>query len=126
VNAIAAFERYGAPACGGLCTATTFDVISAKRSTWARHRAAGISAEALYSRTARLSAWISSALQGHRTITVTHLQSGLYYGYIGLVDGILSASCGTGRAAAVIATGGLAANLRGLALYIAEINICSP
>jgi type III pantothenate kinase len=61
------------------------------------------------------------------TNTVTHLQSGLYFGYIGLVDGILEriiAELGTelGAPARVIATGGLARQIAEDSRYIAEID----
>ena len=93
VNAIAAFERYGGPCIVvDFGTATTFDVISAKGEYLggAISPGLGISADALFARAARLAAWTSSGPQKViGTNTVTHLQSGLYYGYIGLVDGIL-------------------------------------
>ena len=57
------------------------------------------------------------------TNTVAHLQSGLYYGYIGLVDGILErifAELGTQPH--VIATGGLARQVAADSRYIAEID----
>ena len=50
----------------------------------------GISADALFSRAARLARVdIKRPPKVIGTTTVTHIQSGLYYGYIGLVDGIL-------------------------------------
>jgi type III pantothenate kinase len=55
--------------------------------------------------------------------TVTHLQSGLYYGYIGLVDGILERIIAElGAQPRVIATGGLARQISGDSRYIAEID----
>ena len=49
-----------------------------------------ISAEALFSRAARLSRVdVKKPAKVVGTNTVAHMQSGLYYGYIGLVDGIL-------------------------------------
>lgn len=57
------------------------------------------------------------------TNTVAHLQSGLYFGYIGLVDGILerivSEIEGKPR---VIATGGLARMIASDSRYIQEID----
>jgi len=54
---------------------------------------------------------------------VTHLQSGLYYGYIGLVDGILERMIGElGTPARVIATGGLARQISADSRYIAQID----
>ena len=49
-----------------------------------------ISAEALFSRAARLSRVdVKKPAKVVGTNTIAHMQSGLYYGYIGLVDGIL-------------------------------------
>jgi hypothetical protein len=93
VNAIAAFERYGGPCIVvDFGTATTFDVISAKGEYLGGAIAPGLglSADALFSRAARLSRVdIKRPAKVIGTNTVTHLQSGLYFGYIGLVDGIL-------------------------------------
>ena len=92
-TAIAAFERYGGPCIVvDFGTATTFEVISAKGEYLGGAIAPGlgISADALFSRAARLSRVdIKRPAKVIGTNTVTHLQSGLYYGYIGLVDGIL-------------------------------------
>ena len=73
-------------------TATTFDVISAKGEYLGGVIAPGlaISAEALFARAARLSRVdVKKPAKVVGTNTVAHIQSGLYYGYIGLVDGIL-------------------------------------
>jgi type III pantothenate kinase len=57
------------------------------------------------------------------TNTVTHIQSGLYYGYIGLVDGILARIIEElGAEPLVIATGGLARQISGDSRYIKEID----
>jgi type III pantothenate kinase len=57
------------------------------------------------------------------TNTVTHLQSGLYYGYIGLVDGILERIIAElGEKPRVVATGGLARQIAEDSRYIAEID----
>jgi type III pantothenate kinase len=114
VNAIAAYEKYGGPAIVvDFGTATTFDVISAKGEYLGGiiTPGLGISADALFSRAARLGRVdIKRPAKVIGTNTVAHIQSGLYYGYIGLVDGILErmiAEMG-GTAPKVIATGGLA------------------
>ena len=127
VNAIAAFERYGGPCVVvDFGTATTFDVISAKGEYLGGAIAPGlgISAEALISRTARLSRVdIKRPAKVIGTNTVTHLQSGLYYGYIGLVDGILERIVAElGEQPRVIATGGLARQISEDSRYIAEID----
>jgi type III pantothenate kinase len=127
VNAIAAFERYGGPCVVvDFGTATTFDVISAKGEYLGGAIAPGlgISAEALFSRTARLSRVdIRRPAKVIGTNTVTHLQSGLYYGYIGLVDGILARIMAElGEQPRVIATGGLARQISEDSRFIAEID----
>jgi type III pantothenate kinase len=121
-NGVAAFARYGGPCIVvDFGTATTFDVVSAKGEYigGAIAPGLGISAEALFSRAARLSRVdIRKPAKVIATNTVAHLQSGLYYGYIGLVDGILErivhelsardAANADQPAPKVIATGGLA------------------
>src|SRR5271166_3195586 len=127
VNAIAAFERYGGPCVVvDFGTATTFDVISAKGEYLGGAIAPGlgISADALFSRAARLGRVdVKRPPKVIGTNTVTHLQSGLYYGYIGLVDGILERIVAElGTPARVIATGGLARQISEDSRYIAEID----
>jgi type III pantothenate kinase len=131
VNAVAAFERYGGPCIVvDFGTATTFDVISAKGEYLGGAIAPGLglSAEALFSRAARLTRVdIKRPAKVIGTNTVTHLQSGLYFGYIGLVDGILEriiAELGAeqGAPARVIATGGLARQIAEESRFIAEID----
>lgn len=122
VNGVAAFARYGGPCViVDFGTATTFDVVSGKGEYigGAISPGLGLSAEALFSRAARLSRVdIKKPSKVIGTNTVAHLQSGLYYGYIGLVDGILErilqelsirdAAHLNHDAPKVIATGGLA------------------
>jgi type III pantothenate kinase len=117
VNSVAAFARYGGPCIVvDMGTATTFDVISAKGEYMGGAIAPGlaISAEALFARAARLSRVdIKKPAKVVGTNTVAHIQSGLYYGYIGLVDGILERILNETRgpdslAPKIIATGGLA------------------
>ena len=127
VNAIAAFERYGGPCIVvDFGTATTFDVISAKGEYLGGAIAPGLglSADALFTRAARLSrVEIKRPARVIGTNTVTHLQSGLYYGYIGLVDGILERMVAElGAPAKVIATGGLARQIAEDSRFITEID----
>ncbi len=127
VNVIAAYERYGGPCIVvDFGTATTFDVISAKGEYLggAISPGLGISADALFARAARLGRVdIRRPAKVIGTNTVTHLQSGLYYGYIGLVDGILERmSAELGAQPKVIATGGLAKQISGDSRYIAQID----
>jgi len=117
VNGVAAFARYGGPCIVvDFGTATTFDVISAKGEYIGGVIAPGlaISAEALFARAAKLSRVdVKKPSKVVGTNTVAHIQSGLYYGYIGLVDGILERILNETRhpdtpAPKIIATGGLA------------------
>src|SRR2546423_11055086 len=93
VNGVAAFEKYGGPCVVvDFGTATTFDAVSKKGEYMGGVIAPGIgiSAEALFERTARLPRVdIRRPTRVIGTTTVGSLQSGLYYGYLGLVDGIL-------------------------------------
>ncbi len=113
VNSVAAFEKYGGPCIiVDFGTATTFDCVSAKGEYLGGviSPGLGISADALFERTARLPR-VDIRKPAHiiGSNTVGSLQSGLYYGYLGLVDGILELLVDElGRETNVIATGGLA------------------
>jgi type III pantothenate kinase len=126
-DSIAAFER-----CGGPCivvnfgTATKFEVIS-ERGEYLGGAIApglGISADALFSHAARLTKVdIRRPAKVIGTNTVAHLQSGLYFGYIGLVDGILARIIAElGQQPRIVATGGLARTIAGDSSYIDEID----
>ncbi len=115
VNGVAAFEKFGGPCIVvDFGTATTFDAVSAKGEYMGGVIAPGIgiSAEALFDRTARLprvDIRKPSRSQVIGTNTVASVQSGLYYGYLGLVDGILERLVQEmGEGTKVVATGGLA------------------
>jgi type III pantothenate kinase len=127
VNSVAAFARYGGPCViVDFGTATTFDVISAKGEYLGGAIAPGLglSADALFSHAARLSRVdIKRPAKVIGTNTVTHLQSGLYFGYIGLVDGILERiEAELGQKLRVIATGGLARQIAEDSRFISEID----
>src|SRR6266851_3310071 len=112
VNAVAAFEKYGGPCViVDFGTATTFDCVSVKGEYLGGVicPGIGISAGALFQRTARLPrVEIRKPTRVIGTNTVGSLQSGLYYGYLGLVDGILELLLKElGKETKVIATGGL-------------------
>src|SRR3989454_3430226 len=114
VNAVAAFEKYGGPCIVvDFGTATTFDCVSAKGEYQGGviSPGLGISADALFERTARLPRVdIRKPARVIGSNTAGSLQSGLYYGYLGLVDGILELLLKElGKEAKVVATGGLAA-----------------
>ena len=112
VNAVAAFEKHGGPCIVvDFGTATTFDCVTAKGEYQGGviTPGLGISAEALFSRTARLQRVdIRKPARVIGTTTVGSMQSGLYYGYVGLVDGILKRLLEELGSAKVVATGGLA------------------
>src|ERR1700749_2347687 len=112
VNSVAAFEKYGGPCIiVDFGTATTFDAVSAKGEYLGGVicPGIGISADALFQRTARLPRVdIRKPARVIGSTTVGSLQSGLYYGYLGLVDGILERLVDElGEETRVIATGGL-------------------
>ncbi len=113
VNCVAAFERFGGPTIVvDMGTATTFDVISKKGEFLGGAIAPGlgIAADALFSRAARLPRIdIRRPAKVIGTSTVDNIQIGLYYGYIGLVDGILKRMIAElGPETKTVATGGLA------------------
>lgn len=113
VNCVAAFERYGGPTIVvDLGTATTFDVISPRGEFLGGAIAPGlgISAEALFSSAARLSRVnIRKPVKVIGTGTVDNIQIGLFYGYVGLIDGICERMMAQiGVETKVIATGGFA------------------
>ena len=127
VNAVAAFEKYGGPCViVDFGTATTFDCVSVKGEYLGGVicPGIGISADALFQRTARLPRVdIRKPGKVIGTDTVGCMQSGLYYGYLGLVDGILAGMLAElGRESKVIATGGLAALLAEGSKYISAVD----
>ena len=113
VNALAAKRLYGTPVIVvDFGTATTFDCVSAEGDYLGGAIAPGIgiSVEALFRHTARLPR-IELALPPRAigTNTVASMQSGVLYGYVGLVEGLVRRLKGElGGEARVIATGGLA------------------
>lgn len=113
VNAVAAYRRYGGPACVvDFGTATTFDALSAGGDYLGGAIAPGIgiAAEALFQRTAKLP---RIDLVRPPTVigknTVHSMQSGMLFGYVGLVEGVVARfRTELGPEMKVIATGGLA------------------
>jgi type III pantothenate kinase len=127
VNAVAAFEKYGGPCViVDFGTATTFDCVSAKGEYMGGVicPGIGISADALFQRTARLPrVEIRQPARVIGTNTVGSLQSGLYYGYLGLVDGILELLLAElGKQTQVIATGGLGPMIGTGSKYIKNVD----
>jgi type III pantothenate kinase len=113
VDAAAAYRLHGGPACIiDFGTATTFDAISAEGDFLGGAIAPGIgiAAEAMAQRTAKLPKvdlrWPPSPIGRNATHS---LQSGLMFGYVGLVEGIVGRFVDElGPDTRVIATGGLA------------------
>ena len=113
VDAVAAVHKYGAPCIVvDFGTATTFNAINAEEQYLGGVITPGIaiSSDALFERAARLPrVEIKRPVRVIGTSTVTAIQSGLYYGYAGLVDGILRRMIEElGGPVRIIATGGLA------------------
>jgi len=127
VNSVAAFEKYGGPCVVvDFGTATTFDCVSPKGEYMGGVicPGIGISADALFEHTARLPRVdIRKPARIIGSNTVGSLQSGLYYGYLGLVDGILDQLLGEmGKGTHVVATGGLAALIGTSSRHIQKVD----
>jgi len=127
VNSVAALRKYGGPCViVDLGTAITFDAVSANAEYMGGIIAAGIgiSAEALFSRTARLP--LVDFRKPARVIgtnTVASMQSGLYYGAIGAIDGTVERLIEElGPETRVIATGGQAGLIAGGSRFIRHVD----
>jgi type III pantothenate kinase len=127
VNAVAAFARVGGPCIVvDFGTATTFDVVTAKGEYAGGVIVPGISisAEALFEKAARL--WRVEIRRPERVIgktTASSIQSGLYFGYLSLVDGVIARiEKELGARPRVIATGGLAELFGGGSERIEEVD----
>jgi len=130
-DCIAAYEKYGGPCIVvDFGTATKFEVIS-ERGEYLGGAIApglGLSAEALFSRAARLyRVDIKRPPKVIGTNTVGHLQSGLYFGYIGLVDGIIERilkemEADPAKPPRIVASGGLARMVAADSRYIQQID----
>ena len=113
VNAVAACHHYGSPACVvDFGTATTFDALSVDGEYvgGAIAPGIGIAAEALFRRTSklpRIDLALPPGVIGKNT--VHSMQSGIVFGYVGLVDGLVRRLASEMEdEVSVIATGGLA------------------
>ena len=113
VNAVAAYEKFGGPVIIiDFGTATTFCAVD-KKGTYlggAICPGIGISTDALVQRTAKLPR--IQVVQAEKVIcrnTVESMQAGVFYGFVGQVDGIVTRMRRElGCKAKVVATGGLA------------------
>jgi type III pantothenate kinase len=115
VNAAAAAAIYGGPALIiDFGTATTFDVLSENNEYSGGAITTGIrlAADALVSRAARLhNVDLEPPPSPIGTNTIHAMQSGLFWGYVGLIEGLthrIKAAMTTQQSIKVIATGGLA------------------
>jgi len=127
VNGVAAFEKYGGPCVVvDFGTATTFDAVSRRGEYLGGviSPGIGISAQALFENTARLplvDVRMPAKLIG--TNTVGSIQSGMFFGYLGLVDGILERMVAElGADTKIVATGGLASLIGEHSKYIKEVD----
>ena len=120
VNGVAAYERFGRSAQRPLIvvdfgTATTFDAISAKGEYLGGAICPGvqISADALFQRAARLpriDVRKPATVVGRTTVGA--MESGLFYGYVAMVEGLVRRmNDELGGGALCVATGGLAASI---------------
>jgi type III pantothenate kinase len=127
VNAVAAKEKYGAPAIVvDFGTSTNFDVVSPAGEYVGGVLAPGVevSMDALFARAARLVKvdYVEPPAAIGKS-TATALQSGLVYGFAGQVDGIVDAiRRELGAEAKAIATGGLADLIAPHSRTIAEVD----
>jgi type III pantothenate kinase len=127
VNGVAAFHRYGGPCVVvDMGTAITFDVISANAEYLGGIITAGVgvSIEALFSRTARLPLVDfrePANLIGNTTVEC--IQSGIYYGTLGLIDGIVERLIAEfGPQTKVVGTGGEAVLVARSSKYLCEVD----
>ncbi len=114
VHSVAGFQIYGGPCIViDLGTATTFDAVSAKGEYLGGVIAPGIqiSAEALFQRAAKLPrVEIKEPQEVIGRSTVGAMQSGIFYGYLGLIEKIITLlRQNLGHNTITIATGGLSA-----------------
>jgi len=127
VNAVAAYARWKTSLIVvDFGTATTFDAVSPRGEYLggAICPGVGISMEALFRHAARLPrVEFARPPQVVGRNTVASIQSGLVYGYVGLVDGLCERMAAEmGSKPKVVATGGLAPLVAGLSRSIAEVD----
>jgi len=135
VNGVAAYERYGRPRHAATIvvdfgTATTFDAITAAGEYLGGVICPGIqiSADALFQRAARLPRVdVSRPATVIGRTTVGSMQSGLFFGYVDMVDGIVrrmraELAGDAGVQPVCVATGGMAGILVGETDVIDEVD----
>jgi type III pantothenate kinase len=127
VNAVAAYQKYGGPVVVvDLGTAVTFDVVSANAEYLGGVicPGVGVSVEALVSRTARLP-HVDFRNPGSIVgkTTVTSMQAGLYYGFIGMIDSIIERlQTELGTEVKIVATGGQAPMIVDDSRYLRQVD----
>ena len=127
VNSVAAFAKYGGPCViVDLGTAITFDAVSASGRYLGGLIAPGINVaiEALFAKTARLP-MVDFREPGKLigTNTVASIHSGLYYGAVGLIDGILERLIKElGPRTRMVATGGQAHLITRGSRYLKDVD----
>lgn len=127
VSAVAAVEKYGAPCIVvDFGTATTFNAINSKREYLGGIIAPGLmtAADALFSRAAQLP---RVAIARPKNVigksTVEAMQSGLFYGYTGMIDGLLDRMLEAMEDnPKIIATGGLARVVQSASKYSYQVD----
>ncbi|HSK65159.1 MAG TPA: type III pantothenate kinase [Pyrinomonadaceae bacterium] len=127
VDAVAALAKYGAPCIVvDFGTATTFNVINETGEFIGGAISPGLMtcSEALFSRTAKLPrVEFERPERAIATATLAAMQSGLYHGYVGLVDGVLEKLIAElGVNPRVVATGGLAPSVGPASRYIETVD----
>jgi len=127
VDAVAAVAKYGAPCIVvDFGTATTFNAVNEASEYLGGVIAPGlmISAEALFSRAAKLPRVdIKRPAKVIGTSTIGAMQSGLYHGYAGLVDGVLAQMIAEMNSKPrVVATGGLASLIANASKFIEAVD----
>jgi type III pantothenate kinase len=127
VDAAAAHRLYGGPVIVvDLGTATTFDVISKEGDYIGGVIATGIAtaADALATRTAQLPrVELTRPKRVIGTNTVAAMQSGIIFGYVGLVEGMVARIRNElGEKAMVVATGGYAELIANETIVIDKVN----
>ncbi len=126
VNAVAAYEKFKRSLIiVDFGTATTFDFISARGEYQGGAIAPGVnvSAEALFERASKLPR-VEIVRPPHviAKTTVNSMQAGIFYGYLGLVEGIVSRMQQEARdEPLVVATGGLAGLMAENSTLIARV-----
>jgi type III pantothenate kinase len=127
VNAAAAVKLYGCPAIViDFGTAITFDVVSSEGDYLGGAIAPGmeVAAEGLFMRTAKLPR-VELVAPEHAIgkNTITAMQSGIVFGYVGLAEGMVARlKREVGEDARVIATGGYGGLIASLTPVIGVVN----